>query len=1204
MRQAKNKLLSLFTACVMLIAATVPLIPVAAAGETLTWTFDDAAPAGVMGGGKEWYIEDTDMGNGLTLKANAEQKDNGEYGNTIEIDHDASADFNGETVVGALKFGGSSREDSRFLIFEPEENGTLTVYVKHGSPNNSDERDMYVTQGDVETVIRTFGNGSDTPAPNVKQDVEIDAGKEVRITSGGNVHLAKLIFTPEGSNPEPNPQPSENTTPTAEVTVETASPAPTVEATEEAASPTPTATEEVAKPTETPSDGEYLSTHEWYPDSVLDADTEITDVPGLYTVGVFDRFRTSDKTFSDGTQTQTYITSENNNGGWANGTATGTALRFDAPADGVLVIYIIDVSNKDVYIAQQDCSSDKAGLPESAEAYIHVGSESTDLAISADVKGGETYYSFVDGSKGRFAGVKFFRTGDFIEKAPDQEIVEEVADNIQLGSVSQGNIYLDVALPSSGDERTEITWESSNPEYIDIRMVSHIKACWTGVVTRPKTSDPNLVDGGVPVTLTATVTKGEALTKRSFEVSVRAWNPIYYNDFQADVGQSAEGSYTGIQDNVTAANGDTFRGIRVDTLSAAKSMEGFRNDEHDLAANFDKRIMSTDAAGFDRPEKAKDEDENFAFYYSAYNPYGGQTTYTPLWIELIDPTTGSAPEGLVMLTMDILVDKTDHRFSMGFGTSSASQMCRFTIYSSDEPDSSLGYPGAGTLRYMSDTTTIEYMGGTGGYRVPQGEWVQAAIIANSQTHKWDFYFDGMLIDSGLDFRNAEDMISTIEFTMDRTAREGRGSYLIDNICVENITDDYVDRYWEDFSVYTLPYDENEQAYVLEKTNILPYMGRDALYGNEFSWRSSNNDVLRISKENVSIDELANYGYTEEQIESYRAQGLTEVTVIKAIPGLISEDTKVTLTGYLDMDGQTLGKSFDVVVKANTETQPSATLRPTMSPSSGGSGGGGGITSVQGNGGSMTVSNSQLNSQFVVNTPSATPRPAGTPIFNDVSAVPWAQEAIEYLYLKDIVNGYGDGTYGVNDNVTREQFVKMLITALGLNLYELDSNDFTDVEPGAWYEMYINSAMHYGIVNGISNTEFGVGQQISRQDMAVMSMRAIDFINGNTGEENLAENAVATATGSDSESDNANSSTLEKIGTAEDGLTSEEDAEYVRALFDSMTFIDKDEISDYAIESVARMVQNGYLNGDDTGKFRPLSSSTRSETAVMIYRIIQ
>ena len=55
MRQAKNRLLSLFTAAAMLLAAAVPLMhPVLAAGEILTWTFDEAAPAGVMGGGKEW----------------------------------------------------------------------------------------------------------------------------------------------------------------------------------------------------------------------------------------------------------------------------------------------------------------------------------------------------------------------------------------------------------------------------------------------------------------------------------------------------------------------------------------------------------------------------------------------------------------------------------------------------------------------------------------------------------------------------------------------------------------------------------------------------------------------------------------------------------------------------------------------------------------------------------------------------------------------------------------------------------------------------------------------------------------------------------------------------------------------------------------------------------------------------------------------
>lgn len=1234
MKQAKNKLLSFFTAFAMLLpmAAQLTLMPsAAAAGTPIEWTFDEAAPEGVARGTKEWYIEDTDY-NGLTIKANGTEKNENEYNNAFEIDRDASGDFSDEKVTGALKFGGKSTADARFLLYTPAEDGTLTVYVKHGSPNGTDIRSLTVTQGSNETTIDTYANnyvpadGSSVPegaAPNVKQDVTVTGGTEIKITVGGNVGLAKLVFTPgEGGGSEPGG----DATPPATTAPATTAPATTAPATTAPATTEPAGTE--------PTD--YLQKYEWYPDATLSADEAISDVPGLYSVGAFDRFSSSSKTFEDGTQTSTYVSNNNVNGGWGSGAATGTALRFDAPADGILYVYIIDISNKDVFIAKEGCADSKNDLPDVAEAYIRAGSSSQNLIISAEVNGGETYYAFADGTKGRYAAVKFFRTGEFIETSPDQETADRVASEIELGSVSQSSVYFDIDLPNSGDDRTEITWESSNTDYIDIQSVSHINRCLTGVVTRPQPSDPNIVDGGVPVTLTATVTKGDASATREFDVSVREWNPIYYNDFQGDVGQPADGAYLGIQDNVEAANGkDTFRGIRVDKLSDSKSMEGFNNNEHDRPANFDKRIMSTDSVGYDRPQLSEGEDENFAFYYSAWHPYGGQTTYTPLWIELIDPATGTAPEGVVMLSMDLYVITSDHRFSMGFGTSSASQMCRFTLYNS-KPNTSLGYNGGGALRYMSNTVTNEFMGGTGGYRVPIGDWIKVAIVANSWTHKWDFYFDGMLVGKDLDFRNAEDMISTIEFTMDRSDSPNYtgSSYLLDNIYVENLTSDYVDRYWDDFEVYTLPYDETEQAYVLDKTNILPYMGREALYGSQFTWRSSDTSVLNVSRQNVPVDELADYGYTDAQIQEYKNQGLTEVMVIKAVPGTVYEDTKVTLTGYIDIDGETLSKTFDVIVKANAEAAETQTPRPTAGTGgngggggAGGGGGGGGTTSsVQGNGGSAIVSGNGTPNNTVTNnnTQTATPRPQGAPSFDDLDAVPWAQEAIEYLFLKDIVNGYGNGIYGVNDSVTREQFVKMIITALGLNLYEIDETDFTDVEQGAWYEVYINSAVHYGIINGISETEFGVGQPISRQDMAVMSMRALDYINGVTDGDTDADGADDTAddteTGTDADGTESGTDTdgTETGGTeaesgetadetaddANGGLTEEEEAEYVRSLFESMTFTDKDEIADYAVKSIARMAGSGYLTGDDTGKFRPRSSSTRAETAVMIYRIIR
>ena len=54
-------------------------------------------------------------------------------------------------------------------------------------------------------------------------------------------------------------------------------------------------------------------------------------------------------------------------------------------------------------------------------------------------------------------------------------------------------------------------------------------------------------------------------------------------------------------------------------------------------------------------------------------------------------------------------------------------------------------------------------------------------------------------------------------------------------------------------------------------------------------------------------------------------------------------------------------------------------------------------------------------------------------------------------------------------------------------------DFEDVPEYQWYYKYAASGVRKGIVNGISKTRFGTGSSISRQDMAVMTVRALDYL---------------------------------------------------------------------------------------------------------------
>lgn len=177
-------------------------------------------------------------------------------------------------------------------------------------------------------------------------------------------------------------------------------------------------------------------------------------------------------------------------------------------------------------------------------------------------------------------------------------------------------------------------------------------------------------------------------------------------------------------------------------------------------------------------------------------------------------------------------------------------------------------------------------------------------------------------------------------------------------------------------------------------------------------------------------------------------------------------------------------------------------------------------------------------------------PAKTEIFSDLGSVAWAKEAIESLYDLGVVNGRGEKVFDPSANVKREEFVKMIFLATKQQ-QNSDTVNFTDVNDGAWYYPYIASGVKLGWIKGISETQFGVGNPLTRQDMAVL---------------------IARAAGISAESSQA-------------------------------IFADDNMISDYAKEAVYSLRNVGIINGDDANRFNPKAYTTRAEAAKVIYEMI-
>lgn len=184
-------------------------------------------------------------------------------------------------------------------------------------------------------------------------------------------------------------------------------------------------------------------------------------------------------------------------------------------------------------------------------------------------------------------------------------------------------------------------------------------------------------------------------------------------------------------------------------------------------------------------------------------------------------------------------------------------------------------------------------------------------------------------------------------------------------------------------------------------------------------------------------------------------------------------------------------------------------------------------------------------------PQITQPEASNRVFSDVNSLFWGVEEIEYLYNKNIISGFEDGSFKPNNSITREQAVKMLCVCTDSDAAEYNG-EFTDVKSTDWFAPYISSAMKNGFITGRDNNTFGVGENVTREDFAVMLYRII-------GEK-------------------------EEIG--------------------EISFTDKDYIADYALEAVSYMSRHQIINGYEDGSFNPEKSLTRAEAAAVIYRYLK
>ncbi|MBR5517620.1 MAG: S-layer homology domain-containing protein [Clostridia bacterium] len=268
------------------------------------------------------------------------------------------------------------------------------------------------------------------------------------------------------------------------------------------------------------------------------------------------------------------------------------------------------------------------------------------------------------------------------------------------------------------------------------------------------------------------------------------------------------------------------------------------------------------------------------------------------------------------------------------------------------------------------------------------------------------------------------------------------------------------------------------------------------------------------------------------------------------PEIIDENGKVTRPEK----GTTVKLTVTAIYDGVKYTRDFAVYVNGKKAAGGSSGGGGGSAGGAGGTGTSTVPGFAVTDvpevKEEVKEEVVTPQVS---IFADMDENHWAYENVAKLKELGIVNGDDAGNFNPSANVTREQFLKMLVEATDINV-NANTTSFEDVDGNAWYAPYVAAGVEAGLVNGITADTFGIGSQIKRQDMAVMIVRILE-----------GKNIPVTQT--------------------------------------SEVFDDDSDITDYAKNAVYKVRDAGIINGYADGTFSPNASLTRAEAATVIIKLL-
>ncbi|MGN1098459.1 MAG: S-layer homology domain-containing protein [Clostridia bacterium] len=175
-------------------------------------------------------------------------------------------------------------------------------------------------------------------------------------------------------------------------------------------------------------------------------------------------------------------------------------------------------------------------------------------------------------------------------------------------------------------------------------------------------------------------------------------------------------------------------------------------------------------------------------------------------------------------------------------------------------------------------------------------------------------------------------------------------------------------------------------------------------------------------------------------------------------------------------------------------------------------------------------------------------------YDDMFGYEWAEVAVGALATLGVLDGVAETSFEPGKNITRGEFAAMLVRSAKLTG---EGGQFPDVAEDYPFAKEIATARKKGIALGDENGNFNPDAEVTRQDISAFVYRALNV--------------------------------LGKIHTADEEILE--------------PFADSGEISDYAVPTMAAVVRAKLIKGDDEGLLNPKNNMTRAEAAVLLERVI-